>query len=313
MDSAMKGYQFGSAMRSDKEKKDAILAQQEKGQQMQSDLAALSQNKSATAKDYSDMMLKYPEMAKTLSEPMGLMSEEEKNTHRKSALNVYAALNSDQPDQAKAIMEKSLEAAENSGDQKSIDSAKIMLGLINSSPEAAKTSAGLYLSESMGADKFATTLDKLNPQASGIKKDKVSVSDWDKLAATSLGVKRGSLGAMTFGKTMGDVSLAIQERAAELYAEKPTLNPQAAINIATNELWIKSGMKKLKEGTFNGKELVSDEEFEETWRNVMNNKRSVKDLKKKQGITIKEPEKQVKKAEPEAEKDPAGLDKFFGL
>lgn len=175
LNSAIAGYQAGAAIGQNQinqevamqERQKAIQAEQLKRQQtmqMQTDLASLSKNPNAGAKEYSEMILKYPDMKDHFEQSFSMLSEEKKAANQSQALSLFSALDAGQVDVAKNLVERRMQAAKNSGDEEGAAMASAMLQLVSTSPEAAKTSAGLLLSASMGPDKFASTWDELQTQ-----------------------------------------------------------------------------------------------------------------------------------------------------
>ena len=123
-----------------------VLDQQEKVKLMQGDLASLSANKNATAEDYSAMILKYPQLSDQFKQSYDLLNQGKKDSALKQATQLYGAINSGNTDLAKQILETKITAAENANLPDEAATAKALLSQININPEAAKTTAGLFLS-----------------------------------------------------------------------------------------------------------------------------------------------------------------------
>lgn len=164
LEMAMAGYQTGAQLRQQREKE--ALAEQQKLQtaQMQGDLATLASNPNPTVQDYTNLMLKYPTMAENLKAPLAQLTEQQSSAKRAEALNIFAALDAGQTEIAESLLQRQLEAAQNTGRQADVDSANALLQLVRTNPNAAKTSAGLFLASSMGVDKFGETWTKLQSE-----------------------------------------------------------------------------------------------------------------------------------------------------
>jgi len=132
---------------------------------LRTDLSNLATMKTPTAKDYNSLLLKHPQMADTLKQSYEMMGSVEKKRITNDSIQIYSALENNRPDLAKNILTEKLTAAENAGLDKQVATLKSTLATLEASPEAAKTTAGLMLSSSLGADKFADQFQKLKATA----------------------------------------------------------------------------------------------------------------------------------------------------
>jgi hypothetical protein len=164
LEMAMAGYQTGVNLRQQREKEAAAEQQKLQTAQMQADLALLASNPNPTVNDYTNLMLKYPTMAENLKAPLAQLTEQQSSAKRAEALNIFAALDAGQTEIAESLLQRQLEAAQNTGRQADVDSANALLQLVRTNPNAAKTSAGLFLASSMGVDKFGETWTKLQSE-----------------------------------------------------------------------------------------------------------------------------------------------------
>lgn len=123
-----------------------VLDQQEQTKLMQGDLATLAANKNATAEDYSKMILKYPQLGDQFKQSYDMLNQGKKDSALKSATNLYSAISSGNIDVAKQLLQTKITAAENANLPDEATTAKLLLQQLNISPEAAKTTAGLFLS-----------------------------------------------------------------------------------------------------------------------------------------------------------------------
>lgn len=164
LEMAMAGYQTGAQLRQQREKEALVEQQKLQTAQMQGDLATLASNPNPTVQDYTNLMLKYPTMAENLKAPLAQLTEQQSSAKRAEALNIFAALDAGQTEIAESLLQRQLEAAQNTGRQADVDSANALLQLVRTNPNAAKTSAGLFLASSMGVDKFGETWTKLQSE-----------------------------------------------------------------------------------------------------------------------------------------------------
>lgn len=157
LEMALAGYQSGLDIRQ-------AQAQKAQAAQMQADLATLAQNPQANARDYASMMMKYPQMSEHFKQTFDLLNGEQQRVKQSQALNLFSAIDAGQIDVAERLLEQQKAAAENSGLYQDAQSADALLQLVRANPQAAKTSAGLLLSSTMGPDKFAETWTKLQSE-----------------------------------------------------------------------------------------------------------------------------------------------------
>lgn len=121
-----------------------------------------------TAKDYSEMIAANPEIAQELKQSYDIMGEDAQKQSTTEAAQIYGALSSGNTDVANKILERRITAAKNSGDDAQYQSAKALKDVIAQSPEAGRTTAGLYLASVTDGSDFAYTLgalDKIDPEA----------------------------------------------------------------------------------------------------------------------------------------------------
>lgn len=114
-----------------------------------------------TPSGIAKLMVRYPEMGKDLKFAYDSMSSEARNSATSSASRVYAAVMSGNNDIATQMLQEQAEAARNSGRPEDAKHAETMAELIKVSPNTAKTSIGMFLSNAMGPDKFAESFSKL--------------------------------------------------------------------------------------------------------------------------------------------------------
>lgn len=159
--STMKGVETALGMASFVSKQRAAEAEaklnQEKltqMQNMQGELAALSKNPNATATDFTQLMIKYPSLSKDLEKSWSVLSGEQKNNEITYGSQVLFALEGGQPDMAKNLVNERITALRNSGREEEAKKQEVLLGIIDTNPDAAKVSTNLSLVAAMGPDKY---------------------------------------------------------------------------------------------------------------------------------------------------------------
>jgi len=159
-DQGMKRQQFQTGLEADQ-------AAQIQARKMQIDLNALAENPSAAA--IGQMMVKYPQLADKLQHGNKAISEIEKDAKVTQASQVYAALNAGEPEVAKGLISRQIQANRNVGKEEEAKALETLLETVERSPEAAKTTTGMYLAATMGADKFTETFTKLQGEQRNAK------------------------------------------------------------------------------------------------------------------------------------------------
>lgn len=152
------GFAQGQAMKQAEQQKQAQAA-------MQADLLQLST--APTVANISSVMAKYPAIADKFSPLLTNATEQQRQNRIAQASDVYAALLADRTDIAKQLLQEHADAARNAGDEQSAKSAEVMAQILdkgNSGKNMLLSSAGMFLSAAMGADKFAETYSKLGSE-----------------------------------------------------------------------------------------------------------------------------------------------------
>jgi len=163
-DAITQGLLLGTVIRSAEQQVATQQADKQRQLQMQDDITTVTSKESPTASDYAKLTTKYPEFNEAFSKAWGMLDKDQQNNRITQVSNVYAALEAGKPDVAKQQLELQARAAENSGDQSSAKAARVMIGLIDSSPTTAKTSVALRLSSMMGPEEFTNTFTKLQSE-----------------------------------------------------------------------------------------------------------------------------------------------------
>lgn len=167
---AMQGVEagFGLSNAMDKAQQQQMALAQQK--QMQSDLAVLAQKPDPTAQDFAAISTKYPSLAEHFKNTWSMLSADQQQSRLGQATQVYSALNANQPEIAKQLLREQITAARNAGREQDAKTAETMLGLIDSNPKVALSSAGLMLSSVLGPEKFTSTFSTLQKLPGEVQK-----------------------------------------------------------------------------------------------------------------------------------------------
>jgi len=138
-------------------KKQAFLQQQVRNE----DLYKFSLIPNKTADDYSSIISRYPDLAEPYQKAWGILDAGQQQQTLSTASQIYAALHSNQKEVAKDIVREQIQAYDNSGKKSESNQMKMILGLIDKSPEAAASSVGMLMS-SVAPDQFKNINDSLN-------------------------------------------------------------------------------------------------------------------------------------------------------
>lgn len=137
----------------------AILQQQVRKE----DLYKFSLLPNKTAEDYANIISRYPDLAEPYQKAWGIMDSGQQQQTLSTASQVYAALHSQQPQIAKDILNEQIKAYDNSGKKSESNQLKMVLGLVDKSPDAAASSIGMLMS-SVNPDKFKDILSTLGDE-----------------------------------------------------------------------------------------------------------------------------------------------------
>jgi len=146
-------------IKSQRTDRESQLASQQK---LQQDLAQLSENPSPAA--LAQLMTRYPQMSEQFKRTYDVLDSEQQKARVNQASQVYAALESGQPDIAQNILEEQALAYRNSGMDKEAKTLEDLSKMVELSPETAATSTGLFLASAMGAEDFTETFTKLQSE-----------------------------------------------------------------------------------------------------------------------------------------------------
>lgn len=161
---SMGGFNTALGMRNDiaatKQKEQAVALQA----QLQTDLAGLANKPDAKASDFSQMMVKYPQLSEHFKRGWDTLNGEQQQNKLSTATQVYAAVNSGNTQIAVDLLKQQAAGLRNSGKEAEAKAAETMAKFIEMDPKSAKTTTGLLLSSLMGPEKFADTFTKLETE-----------------------------------------------------------------------------------------------------------------------------------------------------
>lgn len=129
--------------------------QQQQLAQQKADLGALVNNPTPTAQDYANYTLKYPSQAEAAGKAFTLLDTAQQQQKIGVASRVYGALQSGRPDLADQILAEQETAQSNGGNPGDLQATKVLRQLVQTDPNAATHTAGLFLSSVMGPKNFA--------------------------------------------------------------------------------------------------------------------------------------------------------------
>lgn len=210
-EASLQGMQAGLAVNSAMDKAAEQQRQVELQKQLQTDLSAISQKPNPTAQDFAQISIKYPQMAEHFKNTWSMLNADQQQAKLGQASQVYAALNANQPELAKQILQKQSEAAKNSGNKQEYDSAQALSKIIELNPKSALTSTAIMLSSVLGPEKFIATAAPLAKMPSEIGK---TVSETGKNVAE-----------------IGNISSQINERSGRLGLDRDKLKTETELKL----------------------------------------------------------------------------------
>lgn len=165
-DTMLRGYQAGSTMRDMAEQREfkqqqMALAVQEAQQKqaaqasMQQDLALLARNPNPTARDYTAVMTKYPQLSEHFKKSWDILSADQQQQKLQDVTKVYSALQNGSPQTAVDFLREQATALRNTGKEQEAKASEALARTVELQPGTARTMAGAQLAALMGADKFA--------------------------------------------------------------------------------------------------------------------------------------------------------------
>lgn len=227
---ALQGYQAGAGIRDDQfkqQQQQAALAQQ---QQMQQDIAAVTANPNAGARDYAALTLKYPALKDQFKQAWDMSGKDQQAGKLDLASRAYAALSAGRPDVAEQLMRDRAAAMRNSGaPEQDVKAQEMWADLIKASPEQARHIGGLMLSSVMDPDKFASTFGTLGDQ--GRSADKAPAEIRAAEAGAAIKEAEASNAPTAAALSNADVRSRIADRAGRLALDRDKLTSDVEMEL----------------------------------------------------------------------------------
>lgn len=220
--SLMGGIQQGQALQQNRQQLEAQQAAQARAAQYKTDLQQYLQSPNAAGA--SAMIAKYPESQKAIAASFDIYSKDQKDEIFKAGTQAYSAIQNGQPEVAKKILDRRIEAARNSGqDVTDLESLKASL---DANPQAAAAGLALTMSSlnpeswtKIAREQRSAALAPSELSASQAKAQKLAV---DSKFAESKAVQDLQKGGWEIQKLSNDINISRQN------AQIAALNAQTA-------------------------------------------------------------------------------------
>ena len=232
----LQGFQAAQQMTLQQQQIQQQRQAQQRQAQMQQDLADFSSIQGKSPEDYRRMMMKYPELSKQIEQSMSMYNDEQRQNKINQLLPVYAALKSDNVDQAKGLIDEYQLAAENTGDSQQAKTLELLKQQIDIEPKGALTSSRLFLYGAMGEDAFLKMDQATRPGNEIVSKSDI-LSDGTTIMATSLGniVVKNAQGQTLTGQAAADAIQKARQYGIDLEEKKTSAREEGKLTIQ-NEL-----------------------------------------------------------------------------
>lgn len=165
---ALRGYQAGAAIRDDEMQQQALAAQallrqqqQQAALAMQQEVAAVTANPNATARDYAALTMKYPGLREQAKQAWDMVGKDRQAGVQDMLTRAYAAADSGRPDIAQKILTERAQAMRNAGDEKGAAAHEQWAELIGQNPQQARSQLGVFLAGIGDPEKFAESFAKI--------------------------------------------------------------------------------------------------------------------------------------------------------
>lgn len=232
----------------------AGIAQQ---QQLNSDLAAVSQNHNPAA--VAQLMVKYPQLSEQFKRSYEALGTEQQKSKVNLASQAYASLLAGDNDTAASTLKGYADAYRNSGMNQDAAAADHMADLIRTHPEMAKMTGGIYLASAMGPEKFQETFGKLESERRerDLEPSKLTTAQADARKAATAANFADSDAAMDLQKKGWDI-YKIQEDVKIARENSRIAAMNATLSKETNELKRQELADKLKDAQLERDQKVRD-------------------------------------------------------
>lgn len=152
-------------------------------EQMQADLATLAEDPTPGA--VARMMVRYPQLSEQFERGYNALSAEQQQATLNETSSIYAALLNEDTDLAERMLTEKADALRNSGQEGRANVIDDLTELLRVSPESARTSIGLQLAATMGADDFTETFTALQRERAQARLDPSELTEAQARAQTA--------------------------------------------------------------------------------------------------------------------------------
>lgn len=204
------GIKAGQQLAIGQAKADAARLAGQQAQAYSADLQTYLQN--PTPQAAAALTVKYPEQREAFKQSWELLDEAQQGAQYKSGAQVYSALKNNSPEVAKEILDKQIEAMENSGEDAS--NYKMIRDTVERNPSGAAAQIGLTLS-ALDPDKWAKVMgemreSQLAPSKLTESEAKASKAATDAKFAESAAVQDLQKGGWEIQKLANDIGISRQ-------------------------------------------------------------------------------------------------------
>jgi glycerol-3-phosphate cytidylyltransferase-like family protein len=232
----LQGFQAAQQMTLQQQQLQQQRSAQQRQAQMQKDLADFSAKQGKQPEDYRRMMTQYPEISKQINQSLSMYNEEQRQNKIDQLLPVYAALRSNNVDQAKGLIDEYRIAAENSGDSQQAKTLDLLKQQMDIEPKGALTSSRLFLYGAMGENAFLKMDQATKPGNEIVSKSDI-LPDGTTIMATSLGnlIVKNAQGQTLTGQDAADAIRNARKFGIDLEEKKTAAREEGKLSIQ-NEL-----------------------------------------------------------------------------
>lgn len=225
---ALQGYQAGAAIRNDQQQQEQLQLQQQSALQQQAQqqqaFQGLMSNPNPTAKDFADMSLLIPGLKDQIKQAWEMRNTDQQQNDLSHASQVYAALQSNQPDIAVQMLRDRAAALRNSGRSGEAQHAETTAAVAEEHPQLAKSMVGITLNAIPGGDKILDAASKMGAENRAAARAPADLRKAE-ADATSAEVTAGNAPTAA---VLGNEAKAQEIRASQLQGDVARLNAQIA-------------------------------------------------------------------------------------
>lgn len=229
--SVAQGYQLGAGIRDDMQQQQALqTAQQQQVAQNQA-LIGLINNPNAGAKDYAAATLLMPKLKDQLQQSWTMKSADQQQSHLNDLSQAFAAVNSNRPDVATALLERRADAMEAKGvNPQEVQALRTQSQLIKLNPQYARATMGVTLGALPGGDKILTGLSTIGTEQRA--QDQAPGALLKNNAEANIKAVEANAAPQKVAADLANVQSQTAERAARLGLDQDKLTTETQIKLA---------------------------------------------------------------------------------